>query len=272
MRERRQHGNGGAADGAEAGAPSANHLREAKLRQRMKQRRDAEPQADVVDAQDDGMSVVTVEEKEIQAVRDRLIARVNQAQVMGWLAADRFQSILRQRDAAPVLEKGFGETAKKEAVGWFKSKLKDGSKLIGIDAALAAVEIPLSPIAKGVNIAREGLEGVTQANQAGAKLEVIDRLVNETRHAVVRATDTARQAIGGAQPMDLFKADAAIDDQLPIISSGDVDELVTKLLALLTQELGQSGSLTANEWADRAKRDRENIGVETDKVKERQTE
>jgi hypothetical protein len=272
MRERKQQRNGGAVDGAEAAGPSTNNLREAKLRQRMRERREGGPQADVVEAQDDEMSVVTVEERDIQAVRDRLIARVNRAEAMGWLACDRFQSILRQRDAAPVLEKGFGETAKKETLSWFKSKLKDGSALIGVDAALAAVEIPLSPIAKGVNIAREGLEGVTEANQAEAKLEAIDRIVNETRHAVVRATDTARQAIGSAEPMELFKADAAIDDQLPIISSNDVDELVTKLLALLTQELGQSGSLTANEWADRAKRDRENIGVETDKVKRRQTE
>ncbi len=225
------------------------------------------PHGEVVEAEADEMSMVEVDGKDIQAVRERLIERLDDAERMGALARDRFQSVLRQRDAEPVLEKGFGETAKATAIDWFVDKVKDGVKDV-----FEAGEVALGPAEKSVSFARESLGGITEAGQAEAKVAAVDRLVNDTRHAFQRATDAGKAAVAKGQPMDLFKADAAAEERGPIITSGDVDELVTKLLALLTEQLGKSGTLTTNEFLDRAKRDHANISVEVDESKKRQTE
>ncbi len=221
----------------------------------------------IVDPKDDEMSVIAVEEKDVQTIRDRLIDRVDDAHDKGELAIHRFESILRHRDAEPALEKGFGETAKKTAVDWFVDKLTEGAK-----GVLEAAELPVVGVEKGVSIAREGLEGETEAKKAAAKLHIVDELVNSTRHAFAQATAAAKSAIRGAPPTVLFKADAAANDQRPIISSTDVDEIDARLLSMTRNAMLSSGAITVNEYLDQVKHDKNEMDAEIDASKKAQKE
>jgi hypothetical protein len=267
MNDRREHRGGG---GQESDVGTAQETeRGARLREhaQMKRRAERKREPQVVEPNADEISEVAIEERDIQKVRNRLAERVGLARDMGWLALERFQSLLRSREAAPAIEKGFAQTAKKSAVDWYSGKLKEG-----VRAVFAAIEVPLAPVEKVLGFARESLDGTTQADQAAAKVQAVDQIVDETRHAILRTTAAFQAAIAGADPMDLFKADAAIDDQIPIISSGDVDEMIAKMTALLNETLYKSGSLTTNEYLDRFQHDRRHLSKEIDATKEQEHE
>lgn len=229
------------------------------LAHRVKQHRQ---RGQVVEAPADEMSEVEVDAASIQEVRNRLVGKVDRGEERAMLALNRFQSILRERDAGPALEGGLGATLKDAAVDWLVERLRDG-----LGVALEGAELPLAVVPGAVKAA---LQDETQAEQARAKLGAVDAIVDVTFREITSRTRAARDAVRACEPMRLFKADAASEGE--VVTTGDVDELVQRLLGMLTEALCRAPSTTAAECGDMIQRDRGAASVEADQAGRRMKE
>jgi hypothetical protein len=242
--------------------PRRERAMQKRRQERRAERSGGAPKGEVVEAGADEMSAVSVDETEVQAVRDRQIDRYTQADHMGMLALHRAESIWRRREAAPALAKGFGKTAEKSLAGWFRGKLEDAFK-----GVLKMAEIGIDTATKSVGFVREGVEGGAEAERAAAQVDAIDALVNSTTHNFKAATAQAIAQVRGAAPAELFRLDL---DRGPIITSADLDLLVVRLEAELFE--AEREHMTVNETVDRFQHDRKDLGAEIEASKKAHTE
>lgn len=221
----------------------------------------------------DGMMVFSVDQAELDAARVRQENRILLVERMSRLAMERFQSILRKRDAGETLARGFSQAATKQVQSWFKKNLQKASaKILDVEDLMSKtfkVGLQDLPIAGTIiDVVNDGVSGEAAAAQKAAELEAVDKLISSMEQAITATSDAARAKLRNANGQQLINLDAATDYSTPAMTEADIDELIAKLDALLSRAIFDSGTLTSREYLDRLK-DRKHLERELDAARER---
>jgi hypothetical protein len=220
----------------------------------------------------EGMLVLEDPGSHYESIKARQRGRIEQADRLARVAVERFESILRKREAEPALQKGFGDVAQTTVQGWFRDNLQRAFPSI-LPADLQDVTLPVGfkdvPVI-GTLVAKigDGLEGQAKANQAERMLDAVDQLVLTTREGIEKTTADARERLERADQAALLDLDRRTDEQRPPITSSEIDELIAKLDAMLSRHLLDMGGITSSEYLERLKQ-RKHLNHEIDEARKK---
>lgn len=225
----------------------------------------SDPTATVTEG--DGVMVAEIPRETLDTIRQKQSDRLSEAGRLARRAVARFESILRRREAAPVIAQGFGSTASKRVVGWYRNNLqKCGFKVLDLAGVSEAGEwadhklpvgfkdVPL--VGTAYEAAKEGIDATNRAERAGATVGVVDDLVSSTMAKLEQETaDAAHRLTAPGNDLYLAELDRTTDYGRPPIAPADVDELIATLDAMFSRamfDLGPArGGYTVEEYGQR---------------------
>ncbi len=238
-------------------------------------------------AEGGGMVVAEIPRETLDTIRQKQSDRLSEAGRLARRAVTRFESILRRREAAPVIAQGFGSSASKRVVGWYRDNLqKCGFKVLDLAGVSEGGEwadhklpvgfkdVPI--VGTAYEATKEGIDATNHAERASAIVGVVDDLVSSTMARLEQVTaDAAHRLTAPGNDPYMLELDRATDYGRPPIAAADVDELIATLDAMYSRamfDLGPArGGYTVEEYGERIGA-RKQLQAEIDATRTREDE
>jgi hypothetical protein len=210
---------------------------------------------------DDGLEVMDAAE-DPEAIRARLRTQVlDDAEAMAQ-ALNKFQDLLRRRDAGPTIEKAIGggklkETVKEKIMDMVKEHARAGAEKIAESAEAG-------PLGAAIRITKEvktHVDDHVKAQQARAKVDSITEIVGVASGGLWQQVRAETARIDRALPMDLARMGRGKREPVDQVA------IIARLDAMLLQALRESGTQTVNEQLDALKQ-RAKLRGEIEEVEE----